>query len=82
MVVVPYFVAMAMENWGLIVYLEQAMLYDPDTHSEHRKEQVAKIVSHEIAHQVKNKIISLIVKTFLKQCQNDHSWGKNMVVLL
>ncbi|XP_071139489.1 aminopeptidase N-like [Mytilus edulis] len=50
MIAVPDFAAGAMENWGLITYREQSMLYHPLEYSEARKEAVTSIVSHELAH--------------------------------
>ena len=55
MVAVPDFAAGAMENWGLILYRETAMLYDPDVSSEANKQRVAVVVTHELAHQVKDR---------------------------
>jgi aminopeptidase N len=40
----------AMENWGLITYLESALLYEPGVSSKADKEKVSRIVSHELAH--------------------------------
>ncbi len=40
-----------MENWGCIVYREDALLYDPAKSSQAQKERVYSIVAHEIAHQ-------------------------------
>ncbi|XP_052787465.1 aminopeptidase N-like isoform X1 [Mya arenaria] len=51
MIAVPDFSAGAMENWGLIVYRETAMLYEKGVSSEGNKQRVAVVVSHELAHQ-------------------------------
>nr|XP_006821163.1 PREDICTED: aminopeptidase N-like [Saccoglossus kowalevskii] len=51
MAAVPDFAAGAMENWGLILYRETALLYDPDVSSATNKQRVAVVVSHELAHQ-------------------------------
>ncbi|PIK55590.1 putative aminopeptidase N [Apostichopus japonicus] len=51
MVAVPDFSAGAMENWGLILYRETALLYDPAENSAANKQRVAVVVSHELAHQ-------------------------------
>ncbi|XP_038058558.1 uncharacterized protein LOC119729837 [Patiria miniata] len=51
MVAVPDFSAGAMENWGLILYRETALLYDPELNSASNKQRVAVVVSHELAHQ-------------------------------
>ncbi|XP_047490104.1 aminopeptidase N-like [Penaeus chinensis] len=51
MVALPDFAAGAMENWGLILYRETAMLYSPDASSASNKQRVAVVVVHELAHQ-------------------------------
>ena len=49
---VPDFSGGAMENWGLVIYRETALLYDPDVSSSSNKFMVTLIVAHEIAHTV------------------------------
>ncbi|KAK3594679.1 hypothetical protein CHS0354_016345 [Potamilus streckersoni] len=49
-VAVPDFSAGAMENWGLVIYRETALLYDPNVSSSSNKYTVTFIVAHEIAH--------------------------------
>ncbi|XP_030856224.1 aminopeptidase N isoform X2 [Strongylocentrotus purpuratus] len=51
MIAVPDFSAGAMENWGLIIYRETALLYDSRVNSASNKQRVAVVVSHELAHQ-------------------------------
>ncbi|KAI8500624.1 hypothetical protein Bbelb_214420 [Branchiostoma belcheri] len=51
MVAVPDFAAGAMENWGLIIYRETALLYNPATDAQSNKKRVATVVVHELAHQ-------------------------------
>jgi len=46
MVAVPDFNAGAMENWGLIVYRETAMLYDPSVSSSSNLQRVATVVGN------------------------------------
>ena len=52
MAAVPDFAAGAMENWGLILYRETALLYKPGVSSEANKQRVAAVISHELAHMV------------------------------
>ncbi|KAL3884568.1 hypothetical protein ACJMK2_024701 [Sinanodonta woodiana] len=40
----------AMENWGLVIYRETALLYDPNVSSSSNKYTVTFIVAHEVAH--------------------------------
>jgi aminopeptidase N len=51
-IAVPKYGEAAMENWGLIVYGESVLLWDPKESTEDEKEKIATLVSHEIAHQV------------------------------
>ena len=57
MIAVPDFMAGAMENWGLIIYRETALLYDTMLSSAGNKQRVAEVVVHELAHQVSSSII-------------------------
>ena len=43
--------ASGMENWGLITYSENALLFDPAKSSQSTRERVFGIVAHELAHQ-------------------------------
>ncbi|XP_063887273.1 aminopeptidase N-like isoform X2 [Scylla paramamosain] len=51
MIAIPDFAAGAMENWGLAMYREILMLYDPRVSSAYNKQLVASVVGHELAHQ-------------------------------
>ncbi|CAD5207452.1 unnamed protein product [Bursaphelenchus okinawaensis] len=41
----------AMENWGLVTFRDNMLLYDPSKSPEKAKEVIALVVCHEIAHQ-------------------------------
>ncbi|XP_061710739.1 membrane alanyl aminopeptidase-like [Cydia pomonella] len=47
---IPDFSAGAMENWGLLVYREAYLMYDPAHTTSNYKQLIAYILSHEIAH--------------------------------
>uniref|UniRef100_A0A674MUZ8 Aminopeptidase n=1 Tax=Takifugu rubripes TaxID=31033 RepID=A0A674MUZ8_TAKRU len=49
-IAIPDFRAGAMENWGLIMYSEPALLYNPATSSIEDKKWVVSVISHELAH--------------------------------
>uniref|UniRef100_H3D2Y9 Aminopeptidase n=1 Tax=Tetraodon nigroviridis TaxID=99883 RepID=H3D2Y9_TETNG len=49
-IAIPDFEAGAMENWGLVMYSEPALLYNPAGSSNEDKEWVVKVISHELAH--------------------------------
>ena len=46
----------AMENWGLIIYGEFALLLTEEEFSSFNKENIATFVAHEVAHQVRDII--------------------------
>ncbi|NWX43059.1 AMPN Aminopeptidase, partial [Steatornis caripensis] len=48
----PDFSAGAMENWGLVTYRENSLLFDDAYSSIGNKERVVTVISHELAHQV------------------------------
>ena len=54
MAAIPDFRVEAMDNWGLILYRETEILYDPQETSSSSKQWVAIVVAHELAHQVFN----------------------------
>lgn len=51
LIALPDFEAGAMENFGAITYRETLLLIDPKTASDGAKEEVASVISHEMAHQ-------------------------------
>ena len=44
--------ALAMENWGLITFVESELLYDNLTGPVASKKSVSVLIAHELAHQV------------------------------
>jgi aminopeptidase N len=40
-----------MENWGLVIYRENQLLYNPNRDLVSDKRRVSVVVSHELAHQ-------------------------------
>lgn len=51
LIAVPDFAPGAMENWGLALFRESALLLDKNTTSSAAKQRVVLIIAHEIAHQ-------------------------------
>lgn len=64
MMAVPHFSAGAMENWGLIIYREATLIWDPKSGTGTSRQKVATVISHEIAHQVRLHFLELIVAFF------------------
>ena len=59
--VIPDLATGGMENWGLITYRETALLYDNETNPASSKQGVAKLIAHELAHQVRGPGKELLV---------------------
>ncbi|XP_076343082.1 aminopeptidase N-like [Tachypleus tridentatus] len=51
LVAVPDFGAGAMENWGIVIFRERYLSYDKKLSSGRNKQNVARIIAHELAHQ-------------------------------
>jgi aminopeptidase N len=50
-VAMPNFLAGAMENWGLVIYLEELLLYNVERHHPRQRAGVVEIIGHEFGHQ-------------------------------
>lgn len=59
MVAIPDFSAGAMENWGLVTYRVVDLLYDAKTASIDRKQRIAEVVQHELAHQWFGNLVTM-----------------------
>jgi len=49
----------AMENWGCITYIDTAILFDPVTSSQARREAVFATIAHEMAHQWFGNLVTM-----------------------
>ena len=54
-IAIPDFSAGAMENWGLTIYRETALLHDDQRSSSANKYWTSLVISHEIAHTVSQR---------------------------
>ncbi|KAK2722015.1 hypothetical protein QYM36_002539 [Artemia franciscana] len=59
LVPVPDFQSGAMENWGMVTFREDCMLVDPENSSTSRKQWIAIIVAHELAHQWFGNLVTM-----------------------
>ena len=59
MVALPDFEFGAMENWGLITYRENSLLFDEKNSSAANKQRIAIVVAHEIAHQWFGNLVTM-----------------------
>ncbi|NWY31069.1 AMPN Aminopeptidase, partial [Pheucticus melanocephalus] len=55
----PDFNAGAMENWGLVTYRENSLLFDAEYSSIGNKERVVTVIGHELAHQWFGNLVTL-----------------------
>ncbi|XP_040426085.1 aminopeptidase N [Cygnus olor] len=55
----PDFNAGAMENWGLVTYRENSLLFDNTSSSIGNKERVVTVIAHELAHQWFGNLVTL-----------------------
>ncbi|XP_007256298.3 alanyl (membrane) aminopeptidase-like b [Astyanax mexicanus] len=58
-IAIPDFGAGAMENWGLIMYRETALLYEEGVSSTSNKEWIATVIAHELAHQWFGNLVTM-----------------------
>uniref|UniRef100_A0A673I072 Aminopeptidase n=1 Tax=Sinocyclocheilus rhinocerous TaxID=307959 RepID=A0A673I072_9TELE len=58
-IALPDFYFGAMENWGLVMYRETNLLYDPVISSNANKERTATIIAHELAHMWFGNLVTL-----------------------
>ena len=65
MIAIPDLSFGAMENWGLVTYRLDTLLYDPVVSATNNKERIAGIVSHELAHQVSLSIMFYLFLGFV-----------------
>ena len=49
----------AMENWGAITYIDDAMLFDARTSSPETRESIFTVVAHEMAHQWSGDLVTM-----------------------
>ncbi|XP_068391775.1 leucyl-cystinyl aminopeptidase [Eschrichtius robustus] len=59
LVAIPDFEAGAMENWGLLTFREETLLYDNNTSSVVDKKLVTKVIAHELAHQWFGNLVTM-----------------------
>ncbi|KAK3735413.1 hypothetical protein QZH41_005488 [Actinostola sp. cb2023] len=59
MAAIPMFGSGAMENWGLILYQEKYLLWDPKESTESQKLSVTSVIAHELAHMWFGNIVTL-----------------------
>ncbi len=53
------YAAGAMENWGAITYIDNALLFDPATSAPRTREVIFEVVAHEMAHQWSGDLVTM-----------------------
>lgn len=59
LIAIPDFLSGAMENWGLVTYRETCLLVDPKNTTTARKQWIALVVAHELAHQWFGNLVTM-----------------------
>jgi aminopeptidase N len=60
MIAIPgNYAAGAMENWGAITFIDNAMLFDPKTSAPSTREEIHYVVAHEMAHQWSGDLVTM-----------------------
>ena len=59
LIAIPDFSAGAMENWGLITYRENSLLFSESQTSVIAKQWIAVVVAHELAHQWFGNLVTM-----------------------
>lgn len=59
LVALPDFASGAMENWGLITFREQGLLYDPANSSLPIKQYITMVIAHELTHQWFGNLVTM-----------------------
>ncbi|XP_011165084.1 puromycin-sensitive aminopeptidase isoform X2 [Solenopsis invicta] len=59
LIAIADFASGAMENWGLVTYRETCLLVDPQNTSTVRKQWIALIIAHELAHQWFGNLVTM-----------------------
>ncbi|RWS03629.1 Puromycin-sensitive aminopeptidase-like protein [Dinothrombium tinctorium] len=59
LIAIADFASGAMENWGLITFREVCLLFDSKNSSKIRKQYIALVVAHEIAHQWFGNLVTM-----------------------
>ncbi|XP_058786060.1 aminopeptidase M1-like [Vicia villosa] len=80
MIAIPDFAAGAMENYGLVTYRENALLYDDRHSAAANKQSVAITVAHELAHQWFGNLVTMEWWTHLWLNEGFATWVSYLAV--
>ena len=77
---IPDYASGAMENWGCLIFREQALLVDPKNTSLGLKQYVANVVAHEVSHQWFGDLVTMRWWTDLWLNESFASWMSYLAV--
>ncbi|XP_058786017.1 aminopeptidase M1-like [Vicia villosa] len=80
MIAIPDFAAGAMENYGLVTYRDNALLYDDQHSAAANKQSVAITVAHELAHQWFGNLVTMEWWTHLWLNEGFATWVSYLAV--
>ncbi len=80
LIALPDFASGAMENWGMITFREQCLIYDPANTSLPTKQYVAMVTAHELAHMWFGNLVTMRWWTDLWLNEGFASWIEYLAV--
>lgn len=80
LIALPDFASGAMENWGMITFREQCLIYDPVNTSLPTKQYVAMVTAHELAHMWFGNLVTMRWWTDLWLNEGFASWVEYLAV--
>ncbi|KAJ7335681.1 hypothetical protein JRQ81_013622 [Phrynocephalus forsythii] len=81
LIALPQFTFGGMENWGLITFRAEYLLYRPQDKSTDKKRDLCEILAHEIGHQARGKILGTFIYQYNRATELHCNWFGNLVTM-